>query len=124
MRPLLLLILSGLAVSSFAQQAPLSDGFYVIVGSFEIKANAEKFNTSLQQKGMQVAYGYVPSSKMYYVYTLKAKPAECLAVAKELRKDTAFYDAWVRYVKEEPVDAASGSGATEIKEDTKDGESS
>lgn len=120
MRPLLLLILSGLAGSSFAQQTSLSDGFYVIVGSFEIKDNADRFNISLQQKGIQTAYGYVPSSKMYYVYTLKSKPAECLAVAKELRKDTAFYDAWVRYVKEEPVDAASSPVATEIKEVTKD----
>jgi outer membrane protein OmpA-like peptidoglycan-associated protein len=115
------MILCGLASQSLAQQTPLSDGFYVIVGAFEIKKNAETFNASLRQKGMTTAYGYVPSRKIYYVYTLKDSQAtQCLAVAKELRKDTAFYDAWVRYIDEDSDESVASTVEAKTIEPVKD----
>jgi outer membrane protein OmpA-like peptidoglycan-associated protein len=102
MKFLYFLFLAGtLSTESYGQQAAFSEGYYVIVGTFAVKENAEKFNNALHTKQMKSEYGYLPSRKLYYVYTLSdADVTRCMEVAKELRKDQQFSDAWVRYINE------------------------
>jgi outer membrane protein OmpA-like peptidoglycan-associated protein len=94
------LFLAGiLSFKSYCQQAAFSEGYYVIVGAFAVKANAEKFNKALLKKQMKSEYGYLPSRKLYYVYTLNdADAVRCKEAASELRKEQQFSDAWVRYI--------------------------
>lgn len=108
MRLILLLLVALLPLWSYAQNPISKKGYYVIVGAFSVKKNAEKFNTSLHRRNMSSDYGYVPSRKLYYVYTLNDDDiSRCVDAARELRKDKQFADAWVRYINE-AVAADSG----------------
>lgn len=101
MKFLLVLLITGFSFTSYCQQATFPEGYYVIVGAFAVRENAEKFNQALHSKQMKSEYGYLPSRKLYYVYTLNdADVSRCMVVAKELRKDQQFSDAWVRYINE------------------------
>jgi outer membrane protein OmpA-like peptidoglycan-associated protein len=102
MKFLYLLFLAGIfSLESYCQQAAFPEGYYVIVGAFAVKENAEKFNHALQTKQMKSEYGYLPSRGLYYVYTLNdADVTRCMEAAKELRKEQQFFDAWVRYINE------------------------
>jgi outer membrane protein OmpA-like peptidoglycan-associated protein len=93
-----------LAFRSYSQAAfsPASEGYYVIVGAFAIKENAAKLNASLQKKGMNSSFGYLTSRNIYYVYTLTNSDVSiCLTEMRELRKKPEFWDAWVRFIKED-----------------------
>ena len=120
MRFFLLFFLAGLVLSSHAQQQPpLAQGYYVIVGAFAVRDNAEKFNASLNTKGLNTSYGYVPSRQLYYVYTLRNEQVTpCTLAARELRKESQFSDAWVRYINEkyedEPVAGGEESATNEL----------
>src|SRR5687767_1479339 len=111
MKFLYALILSAtVSISSFSQQATLPKGYYVIVGAFAVKNNAERYNATLQQKEIQSQYAFIPSRNLYYVFTLSDQSAsKCLQEARELRKQPQFNDAWVRFLDEnaqvdEPVE--------------------
>jgi outer membrane protein OmpA-like peptidoglycan-associated protein len=98
---------------SFAQSAApppaLPKGYYVIVGAFAIRENAENYNAALQKKGMQTAYGFLNSKRIYYVYDLLSPDVKvCLKTMRELRKQQEFSDTWVRYINDNmaPVDSA------------------
>jgi outer membrane protein OmpA-like peptidoglycan-associated protein len=110
------LVFAGIiCVPSYSQQAAFPEGYYVIVGAFSIKKNAERFNAALNNKQVKSAYGYLPSRKLYYVYTLNDDDAsKCIEAAKELRKEAQFSDAWVRYIGEK-VDSRSMVTPTEEK---------
>lgn len=91
----------GLSIPASSQQAVLPKGYYVIVGAFAVKNNAEKYNSALHQKQIQSEFAFIPSRNLYYVYTLSDQSARrCLSVAKELRKQPEFNDAWVRFLDE------------------------
>lgn len=118
MRPIYtLVILIGASCGCYSQSAftSASKGYYTIVGAFAIKENAEKFNASLQQRGIHSAYGYLTSRNIYYVYTLKdADVSVCLKEMRALRKKPAFRDAWVKYID---IDDNTNSAEIRIEED-------
>jgi hypothetical protein len=88
MRIFYALLLSGvICFPSYSQQAAFPEGYYVIVGAFSVKKNAEKFNAALNNKQVKAEYGYLPSRKLYYVYTLNDNDvSRCVQAAKEIRK--------------------------------------
>jgi outer membrane protein OmpA-like peptidoglycan-associated protein len=97
----LLLLSALLSIPALSQQSTLPKGYYVIVGAFAVKNNAERFNTTLHEKKIESEYAFIPSRNLYYVYTLSDQSARrCLAEAKELRKQPEFNDAWVRFLDE------------------------
>jgi outer membrane protein OmpA-like peptidoglycan-associated protein len=97
-----LLLCGCISISAQSQQAALPKGYYVIVGAFAKKSNAEKFKGRLHQRKIESSYSFVPSRKLYYVYTLTDQDAQrCLEVAKDLRRQNEFSDAWVRFIDEE-----------------------
>lgn len=105
MRVLYFLILcTAIAFPTFCQTAfnAESEGYYTIVGAFAVRENATKYNASLQKIGMSSSCGYLPSRNIYYVYTLHdANPQVCVEAMRELRKKPEFWDAWVRYIRED-----------------------
>src|SRR5688572_31404322 len=106
----LLLFCTGLTLPSFSQTpfTPETKGYYTIVCAFAIKANANKFNASLQKNGMNSSCGYLQSQNIYYVYTTKNDDAAvCLKDMEELRKKPEFWDAWVRYIGEDGSTAST-----------------
>jgi outer membrane protein OmpA-like peptidoglycan-associated protein len=119
MRVLHFLILCiGITFPTFCQTAfnAESEGYYTIVGAFAVRENANRYNASLQQNGMNSAFGYLPSRNIYYVYTLRdANVNACLEAMRELRKNPAFWDAWVRYIRADGTDTpAAGNTSTEL----------
>jgi outer membrane protein OmpA-like peptidoglycan-associated protein len=100
----LFLVFTCVALKSHSQAAfsSASEGYYVIVGAFVVKENAAKLNTSLHKKGVHASFGYLTSRNIYYVYTLTNNDvAVCLTEVQELRKKPEFWDAWVRFIKED-----------------------
>jgi outer membrane protein OmpA-like peptidoglycan-associated protein len=97
----LLIVSALLSAPAFSQQSALPKGYYVIVGAFAVKNNAERFNTTLHEKQIQSEYAFIPSRNLYYVYTLTDQSvSRCMQEAKELRKQSQFNDAWVRFIDE------------------------
>jgi type IX secretion system PorP/SprF family membrane protein len=78
-------------------------GYYVIVGTFEHKENAQRFSKELSTKGFpQATYKLNPESKYYHVYTLSTQTLE--EARKEwakLRQQPGFGDTWVNVLQVE-----------------------
>lgn len=76
-----------------------SDGYYVIVGAFAKQSNAERYHVKLKNQGVKAQYAFLPSRKLFYVYTLRNSDADvCYNEVLTLRKQEQFSDAWVRYI--------------------------
>jgi outer membrane protein OmpA-like peptidoglycan-associated protein len=96
--------LIGIALPSYSQSpfTAESEGYYTIVGAFAIKENAANLNASLQKNGMNTSYGFLASRNIYYVYALRSADVKaCIEEMRELRKKPEFWDAWVRYIRED-----------------------
>ncbi len=89
---------------SLAQDATtiIPSGHYVILGAFAVPENARAFEENIQQSGLAVKSGFVPSRNLYYVYLDMGRGIEaCLQQVKITRQDARFTDAWVRWVDDE-----------------------
>lgn len=96
--------LFGITLPSYSQSTFTagSEGYYTIVGAFAIKENAANLNAVLQKNGMHTSYGFLPSRNIYYVYALRSPDIKvCIQEMQELRKKPEFWDAWVRYIRED-----------------------
>lgn len=78
-------------------------GYYVIVGTFQHKENAQRFSSELTTKNFpKAAYKFNPESKYYHVYTLSTQTVE--EARKEwmkLRQQPGFQDTWVNVLQVE-----------------------
>lgn len=105
-RLLLLFFLLVLQCVTFAQnKIPiLPSGHYVIIGSFAVQQNAANYQRTIQQSGISVKSGFVPSRNLYYVYLdMDHSMDACLEQVKKTRQDPRFPDAWVRLVEDDSV---------------------
>lgn len=93
------------ALSQSAEPVP-PKGFYVIVGAFAVKENAEKFQQELANEGLDVQRGYIPSRTIHYVYlNMDKRLGPCLDQVKITRQNPRLADAWVRLIDEQPATA-------------------
>jgi outer membrane protein OmpA-like peptidoglycan-associated protein len=80
----------------------MPSGHFVILGAFAIPQNALAYEENIQQSGLAVKSGFVPSRNLYYVYLDMSRGIEaCLQQVKITRQDARFTDAWVRWVDDE-----------------------
>lgn len=91
----------SLAAQTFAKTSAadipvLGEGYYLVVGAFNISSNAVRYSSAINKKGEQSKVGKSPHKNIYYVYVLATMDLE-LAKAKwvEYRNTIEFADAWV-----------------------------
>jgi outer membrane protein OmpA-like peptidoglycan-associated protein len=105
MRLFLLLSFCGIFTLTSAQQIS-PKGYYVIVGAFAIKENAERFSQELQKQRIKSQCVYQPQRKLYYAFTyFNVEKLPCQREALTLRNDLRFFDAWVKYIDFKDPDA-------------------
>lgn len=115
------LILLFVQSVSFAQdEIPImSSGHYVIIGAFAISQNAATYQQAIENSGMSVKAGYVPSRNLYYVYLNMSSGIEaCLNQVKITRQDPRFIDAWVRWVGDESSNQVAENGIAKVELNT------
>jgi type IX secretion system PorP/SprF family membrane protein len=83
----------------------LQEDHYVIVGSFAIKADAERYKKQMLEQGIVVHDGYSTHLNEYYVYTMKTPSAEeARAERDRIRKTEQFKDAWHLEVERDDIE--------------------
>ena len=82
------------------QPNSLSPGMYVVVGAFRKEQNAQKWQAQLSEKEYTSQYGYLSTTRYYYVYTQKFDSLDtALQQSQKLRATELLYDTWVLVVK-------------------------
>jgi outer membrane protein OmpA-like peptidoglycan-associated protein len=90
---LILIFLSVLSPKLFSQQ-PTS--FYVVVGVFAIKDNAERFTASLNESNHPASYEFNENRNLYYVYALQTEDrSSAITLVYQLRKVTGLEKTWI-----------------------------
>lgn len=85
-----------IASNSVPAQILSEEPYYVIVGGFASRDNAERFTTRLLGKNYPARYALNTSRKLYYVYVrLTADKQYAKQLAYRLRLETEFKDAWI-----------------------------
>ena len=97
-----------ISFSSLAQSSQvakkLPQGYYLVVAAFspEHEDYARRLTTSLNKNGKHTDYGFESTRKYWYVYMDQIKSLEeCISECAKLRKDSAFFDAWVHNLKDQ-----------------------
>ncbi len=74
----------------------LGEGYYLVVGAFNIQSNAVRYSAAINKRGENSKVGKSPRKHIFYVYVLATMDLE-LAKAKwvEYRNTAEFADAWV-----------------------------
>jgi outer membrane protein OmpA-like peptidoglycan-associated protein len=95
----LIFFLTGPTGSGHAQAPELAEGVYVVIGVFGVHNNAVRYMERVQGMGLRPGYGLRAFNRLYYVYDFSSDSDVVRARARrdQLRKDPAFYDAWVLY---------------------------
>jgi outer membrane protein OmpA-like peptidoglycan-associated protein len=110
-------LISAQSISFAQHDVPiLPEGHYVIIGAFAIKQNAIIYHQTIQDSGIAVKVGYVPSRNLYYVYLdMELSIEACLEQVKVTRQDPRFTDAWVRWVGAESNEPVEDTVAIEVE---------
>lgn len=80
----------------------LAPGYYVVVGAYHSKANAETYMRSVRASGYHVSIGYYPETGLNYIYIKHTQDKDmAIKVRNEIRKiyEFEFREAWVLDVK-------------------------
>ncbi len=78
------------------QVSRLEKGIYLVVGSFQNKDNATKFQTKIVSEGRDALILYSEQTMFYYVHIKTFKTVdEAITMVKPTREGTEFKDAWV-----------------------------
>jgi len=87
--------LAFVADHALAQTAP-EQPYYVIVGGFASRDNAERFTAHVLGQNYPARYALNTNRKLYYVYVrLTADKQNAKQLAYRLRLETKFKDAWI-----------------------------
>ncbi len=102
------LFISVISFSTLAQSSQvakkLPQGYYLVVAAFspEHEDYAVRLSTSLNKVGRHTAYGFEATRKYWYVYLDQITTRdECVSECEKIRKDSAFFDAWVHNLKDQ-----------------------
>lgn len=77
-----------------------AQGYYVVLGAFEIFENAVNYTGILEKKGIETRFGYVEDRKLYYVYHLHTSSFdEARKLQSQFARLKEFNDAWVYDVR-------------------------
>ena len=75
-------------------------GYYVVLGAFEVYDNAISYSNLLNNKGINVDYGYVEDKGLYYVINIHTEDfQEATKIQNQFIKLIDFKDAWVYEVR-------------------------
>jgi len=78
------------------QVSPLKKGIYLVVGSFQNKDNATKFQAKIVSEGRDALVSYSEQTMFYYVYIKTFETVdEAIIMVKPTREGTELKDAWV-----------------------------
>jgi flagellar motor protein MotB len=78
--------------STFAQQ---TSSYYVIIGAFNIEANAQQFTDHVQSLGLPAVYGLNPEGNIYYVYSRTTADQNEANKTAESLKEEGLKGVWV-----------------------------
>jgi outer membrane protein OmpA-like peptidoglycan-associated protein len=118
-----LLMVAGIASATEAYELnspsknPLPTGYYVVVGAFRNEDFAERFNASLNQRGLHSEFGYDQKRQMYYVFLDRfSEFNESIQQMVKTRRENGFDEAWVKVINNEPIvaDATKDNNETQL----------
>lgn len=108
---------------------------HVVIGAFGSRDNAVHFTDEARKNYPDVRFEMNPNRQLYYVYVRKTDDrVEAFAQARNLRKDSKYWDTWVYYgllgehgvdmdeatgKNDEPIDASNDLTPAEEKENQK-----
>jgi len=109
------------------QKQPESDrrdlemGFYIVIGSFNIYENVQRYTKELNKKGQPCDFAYSDTHHHFYAFTFHS---DSLALVKselsKLKEKTSFKDAWIlkinHYLKEKRLDEHADPEKENLKE--------
>lgn len=78
--------------STFAQQ---TSSYYVIIGAFNVEANAQQFTDHVQSLGLPAVYGLNAEGNMYYVYSRATADQNEANKTVESLKEEGLKGVWV-----------------------------
>lgn len=100
----------------------MEQGYYVVVGSFHIFENAQRFSDHIDLLGYESRYGYSASTGFFYVYLTFNDQYQAASVkCNTIKNLSLFNDAWVLNVV--PGDSRGGMLAKDDQESIIDNES-
>lgn len=77
----------------------MTQGYYLVVGSFKIEENARRYYNEIQQTHPESQLGYDEVTDFYFIYLKKVSKTESSVDAiQEIRKNTPFQDAWFKKI--------------------------
>lgn len=75
-------------------------GYYVVLGAFEFYDNAISYSNLLNNRGINVDYGYVEDKGLYYVFNIHTENfQEATKIQNQFIKLIDFKDSWVYEVR-------------------------
>ncbi|MBL6448896.1 PorP/SprF family type IX secretion system membrane protein [Fulvivirga sp. 29W222] len=80
----------------------LAPGFYVIVGTYQSKQNAESYAAQVRASGYYVSVGFNPATSLNYVYIKHSEDFDSASeVRNQIRKiyEFEFQEAWILNIK-------------------------
>ncbi len=85
-----------LSLAQTKEVSPLEKGIYLVVGSFQNKDNATRFQAKLVSEGRDALVSFSEQTMFYYVHIKTFKTVdEAIIMVKPTREGTEFKDAWV-----------------------------
>ena len=83
----------------------LSEGYYLVVGAFNLPSNAVRYSNSINAKGEDSKVGVNPNKSIHYVYVVYSNDLEFIKTKwQEYRGRDAFSSAWVFKNVKQPTD--------------------
>jgi outer membrane protein OmpA-like peptidoglycan-associated protein len=112
---LLCLLTAKPALSQVTQSYP----YYVIIGAFAIRENAEKYTAQAVKLNLQATYKLNPNRKLYYVYVMSVDDQrKAMQEARRLRRLTKYKEAWIYNGPLGEAEMQSQSVSSDINPDT------
>jgi outer membrane protein OmpA-like peptidoglycan-associated protein len=94
----------------YFQAQPEPPSYFVVIGAFAIKENAEKHVLDAKTKSLEPIQAINPLRKLTYVYTLKSdQPKPAFAEAARIRSITPYADTWVFFGRLGDIQEAVGT---------------
>ncbi len=77
----------------------LKKGFYLVVGAFQVRDNAVRFNNRVKKKGYESKIGYSSDTHLYYIYCTKSTSLKEARFERTMFRQKEKWDNWVLIIE-------------------------